>query len=309
VNRGHWTSLQAFLLVLSLVFLPGLALAGLPWRAEIGVELGIGSVVNRLGVTVKGYCGFNDLQANARIAGYYGLSGYGPPVPRPEFQAAVGVTLGFGRKSSDPDPFLSPVGNQTGRMNSVGYSYMLYLDTVRTSQLSGQVSLQFDKFQFLTENDALAFLAFDRFRTGAFMFAWRDGDAKAGVKAMLWTGNPRGAKRIQDPGYPSRFGYKDLSENLYGRFSSGMLAVFFQKKIPFFSDAVVEAGIDAEQVRNIFQNGFHDLISFPAAWNRSKTPHYPMLDTDGRPFLNLPGQKIRPARFFFFCGLDSPAFY
>ena len=146
-------------------------------------------------------------------------------------------------------------------------------------------------------------------RTGAIQTEYRDGDMKAGLSAILWTGNPRGAKRAGDTDYPARFGYKDLSDRLYGKFSHGVLSLQFQKKVPYFNCARIEAGIDAEQVRHLLQNKFHDLISFPAAWNRSKTSHYPMLDSDGLPFLYQSGQKVRPAKFFFFCGLNAAIFY
>ena len=279
------------------------------WHADIGLEFGFGSVVNRVGAVVNGYCSLEDFQVNARIAAHYSASGYGPRVSWPELQLGAGAVASFGGTTSRLDPFLSPVGNQTIRLNSVGYAFNAYLDTVRTSQLTGCLSIQVNKVRVTTENDALAFMSWDRFRTGALQAEYRDGDMKAGVSAVLWTGNPRGAKRIADTAYPARYGYKDLSDRLYGKYSHGVLSLQFQKKIKYFNSVRVEAGVDAEQVRHLLQNRFHDLISFPAAWNRSKTPHYPMLDSDGMPFTFEPGQKVRPARFFFFCGLNASTFY
>ena len=69
-------------------------------------------------------------------------------------------------------------------------------------------------------------------------------------------------------------------------------------------------GIDAEQVRHVFQNRIvHDMYFIPERFIGYKNVHYPMLQKDGTPFLQRPGQKVRKPKPFFNLGLNDNLFY
>ncbi len=48
---------------------------------------------------------------------------------------------------------------------------------------------------------------------------------------------------------------------------------------------------------------------FPKKWNKADNPHYPMLKSDGNPYLFLEGDKLRKTKFYFQTGLNQPIFY
>ena len=225
-----------------------------------------------------------------------------------EFNFSEGIVIGYGRKDSIQNPFIHEVSNQTRRQNSVGYSYNIYLNRIKTSQSTGTVAIQFGAFQFITENDFFAFTSKDQFRTGAFLFEYRYKDFQFGINSTLWTG-ARG-QRVEDTQFRSRLGYSDMSESLYGNISDGLLSVQFQYAAPYGQLLQANIGTDAEEVRNLVQNRLlHDLIFTPESWHLSNNPHIPMIDSEGKMYLYKSGQKVRKPAFYFNLFLNSIIFY
>jgi len=134
------------------------------------------------------------------------------------------------------------------------------------------------------------------------------------LKTILWTGDSfdRNAVKVTGSNYPARFGYKNLKDARWGRNSVGILCLQAERIVDLSTDNTVKimAGIDAEQIRHVFQNKFmHDEYFFPSSWIKYKNMHYPMLQEDGSPFLFEDGQKVRKPRIFISGATNDNLFY
>jgi hypothetical protein len=229
--------------------------------------------------------------------------------PGSEWQAFLGTTLGFGPPDQLLSPFLHPVSNQTSRRYAAAYALQWYGDHMGTSQLTGLLGLHLGPWEILSENDAYTGRLDDRYRTGTLAVAYHRERVRVGISSILWTGDARAEAVERHPGY-GRFGYKDLSNTTHGRQSHGILAVEASYALPYYHVAQVRAGIDAEQVRQLLQNRLiHDLPFIPAAWVKARNPRYPMLTSEGLPYLGQPGQRIRAPRLYMQGGLNPALFY
>jgi hypothetical protein len=93
------------------------------------------------------------------------------------------------------------------------------------------------------------------------------------------------------------------------RFDLGEMLGYSQR-LPLDQYLGAEIGIDAEQIRNFFQNKLiHDSKLLPLNWNDVKNPHIPMLCADGCPYTYHDGQKIRKPRLFFQSWLNNSILY
>ena len=205
--------------------------------------------------------------------------------------------------------FISPVGNQTIKRNSVGYAFNYYLNHIKTSQATGTVSLQFGKFQIICEDDLFAGGIRDEFRTGSILAQYRDKNFQYGINFFTgWTGK-RG-KHTDDPNYPSRNGYMDMSHSLYGNVSAGLFSVQIQYAAPYGQTLQGNIGIDDERVRNFFQNKLvHELFFSPKKGHWRGGADLPMIDSEGKMYLYKKGQKIRPGRLYSNLFVNPNLFY
>ena len=289
--------------------------SGLGLGCSGGLSLQFGTHLNRLGLSGHLFYVRDFAQVNLHWRGTYQLSGWGPRNPALsgwETQASLGLALSWGQVDSLPNPFVSPVSLQTGRFYGVAYAYNFYFDQYQTTQRTATFGLHLYRLQIATENDALIGGIDDRYRTGSLQIHYRFPTTQVGLNTILWTGDARDrkVKRVTDSDYPSRFGYKDLSEARYGRFSHGILAATLKQDLGFGQLVEVQAGLDAEQIRHGLQNRFiHDMMFVPDGIIKAKNVHYPMLTPSGEPYLYRPDQRIRPARFFFQAGLNPEFCY
>lgn len=275
---------------------------------RFGVSLSLGTHLNQLSLLGDAYFLPADrLQVNVNVRAGYTGKGYGPPSERSEIRLSVGTLLGFGEKQEYNSPFLSQVGNQTGYTHSLGYAYNFYVDDVKTSQRTGTISVEVDRFFLITENDAFADPILDRFRTGTMLFGFEQDGWRITINSLLWTGDPasKGRRNLRVEDYPARFGIVDLSDATYGRYSHGVLSLQVERYVPLGEDVNwgqvirAEMGLDAEQVRHGLQNRLiHDAFFLPKKWNKVQNRHVPMLDVNGFPYVFLDNQKIRKPRFF-----------
>jgi hypothetical protein len=272
--------------------------SGKKYGVNIGLLIAAGTHFDRIGISCCGYYANETYQFNPGFKIYYNFKNIGPLKKYFEFAASVGAIISFGRNDSLKNLFISPAGNQTIKINSVGYAFNYYLNHIKTSQATGTVSLQFGKFQIICEDDLFAGGIRDEFRTGSILAQYRDKDFQYGINFFTgWTGK-RG-KHTDDPNYPSQNGYMDMSRSLYGNISAGLFSAQIQYAAPHGQILQGNIGIDAEQVRNLFQNKLvHRLFFSPKKGHWRGGSDLPMIDSEGKMYLYKKDQKIRPRKLY-----------
>ncbi|MEP6949283.1 MAG: polymorphic toxin type 23 domain-containing protein [Ginsengibacter sp.] len=272
--------------------------SGKKFGLNIGLLIAAGTHFDRIGISCAGYYTHETYQFNPGFKIYYNFKNIGPSKKYFEFAASVGAIISYGSNDSLKNLFISPAGNQTIKRNSVGYAFNYYLNHIKTSQATGTVSLQFGKFQIICEDDLFAGGIRDEFRTGSILAQYHDRDFQYGINFFTgWTGK-RG-RHTDDPNYPSRNGYMDMTHSLYGNISAGLFSAQIQYAASHGQIIQGSIGIDAEQVRNFFQNKLvHQLFFSPKKGHWRGGADLPMIDSEGKMYLYKKGQKIRPATLY-----------
>ncbi len=314
-----------------LVFLPPLfSTAQTVYRPHIGGQLGlsfsVGTHYQRIGVMARLYYAHDFLQTNIQFLGHYNFQAIGSLEQGWEGQLQLGLVGAWGRRNNivDIHPYIQPVGNQTARPYALGYAYSWFFDQMKTSQNSGVFGFQIRDFRFYFENDFLAFQSMDKYRSGAMAFFYRVGDWQFGLKNIAFTGDPYAhySPWIEDNVFPSRSGFIDMTDAPYGNRSMGVLALSVEHRLnigemwgwssrfPTQQYIGAEIGVDAEQIRNFFQNKLiHDSKILPINWGKVKNPHIPMLCKDGCPYTYHPGQELRKPLFYMQWALNNGLLY
>nr|MBX2841379.1 hypothetical protein [Flammeovirgaceae bacterium] len=260
-----------------------------------GLAFNFGTHFQRAGLFLTGYYYHDFFQVNAQTRWHISFRQLGPHSKSHEGQFSLGTVFAFGENDQIQHPFLSPVGNQTGKKYSIGYSYNIYLDQKKTNQRTGIVGIQLDQVEIYHENDILGTPGSDRYRTSGILVAYRTENTKIGINTTFWTGNSDSGKavKVEDNSF-ARFGYTDLSNAEYGEFSNGLLSLQVEQVFPYAQQGRVNIGIDSEHVRNFLQNRvMHDLYFWPEKWNPAKNYHIPMVDTEGKPYLYKENQELK----------------
>lgn len=169
------------------------------------------------------------------------------------FKNKLTTTLSFGAKSHSFDKISI---FKTKRKFNLGYHYMHYASTDKTSQFSGGISclVVFDKFLLETtlENDFFAFLNLDEYRTAAysidFFFLKKNKLYGVGLENIQWTGTTTGARNLRD-------GVYDMSGQHGGEYSHGIVALRLH-----FGKIMVKLGYDSNALRKLFQDNLHKFI-------------------------------------------------
>ena len=290
------------------------SISGENYQGSVGLNLTFGTTVNRIGLFAKGFYIHKDVQFNLDTRYHFNISSYGPRLSGPEWSLKGGVVWAWGEQASIENPFLSPVGNQIEKTNSLGYSFNYYWDKIGTNQATGTLSVQFDKVNFIMENDAFAPPAADKFRTAAIKFTYRiQENTYLTINSTLWTGDPFTDMLDTQRDlahYPSRYGFRDMSYTKYGKFSHGILSVGLQQILPFQQEIRYNLGVDSEWVRHILQNVIiHDLYFIPNIINPAKHPHIPMVSNTGEQYLFYSHQEVKPASFYGQFSMNGTLFY
>jgi hypothetical protein len=261
---------------------------------NVGANCAIGSHFKRFGININFFYVNNFIQTNSELRAYFSFKNLGPKFINPELVLAQGIVFGYGKKQTYYNPFISSISNQTGFKNSIGYSYNIYLNNIKTSQVTGIVAFQFNKISLVTENDILAKPILDRFRTGAILIQYQYQDLfQAGVNCTMWTGKMGKTAETDRPEIYTKC-YMDTTNGVYSNISHGLLSAQFKYNIGLSQTVQANLGIDAEQVRDAFQNKFiHDMKFIPKKWNAAKNCHIPMIDENGNQYLYQPESKIR----------------
>jgi hypothetical protein len=278
---------------------------------NVGLNLAFGTHFQRLGLNLNFFYLTNFFQANSEIRAYFNFKSLGPKISYPELVISQGVVLGYGATQTNFfNPFLSSVSNQTKYLNAVAYSYNAWFNKQNTTQQTGIIALQFDRFTVITENDILARQMLDRFRTAAILLQYQYEDQfQAAINCSMWTGSMGNRHPIQHPKFKSSC-YMDTLGGVYTNTSHGLLSAQFKYNLAFSQNIQANVGLDAEQIRNAVQNKFiHDMPFIPKKWNKAKNCHIPMLDEYGNPFLYEEGQQIRKAKLFLNAFSNANLFY
>lgn len=282
-------------------------------QAQIGLVASLGTHEQKLGIQAHWSPIYWQLQGHARTQITYQFKHLGSQGHGWEWQSALGLAFAWGeKKEQTANPYLFLLSNQTPHPWSLGYAYMWYWDQQATTQFSGMLSFGYESFLIRMENDFLAWRDFDRYRSGAMSIEYWQGETLLSLRTVIWTGDPydKANPIRRNDKFPSRAGYLDLLGAPYGNCSHGILSIRALRRLPLGQTAFVDMGLDAEQIRNIFQNRLvHDNPLLPINWGDFKNPHLPMLDENGDSYLFLPEQKIRSPRLFFQAGLNQTTLY
>ena len=282
-----------------------------------GALINLGSHVSQIGFYLSAYCYFQSqqigqsLQVNSSARWNFNYKNWGASGKFRETKLGVGILTAWGENEAKQKYFHSLVSNQTGRNYSLGYGYNFYFDNRNTAQRTGTVSFQFHDFEIIHENDILATSGSDRFRTAALIVAYNKDSIRVGLNCLLWTGNSNSplAKNHYDSSF-SRYGYKDLSNTLYGKSSNGILGIQAEYALGFGQNLKLSSGIDSEQIRNVIQNKIiHDMYFVPTKLVKTKNLHIPMLDRNGLPFLYRQDQRVKKSKFYYQFSLNDNDFY
>lgn len=273
---------------------------------QVGLSLQFGTHINKIGIGVNGYWLSPYTQVNVGSEFSVYANGLGPSMTYIENRTHAGIFLLAGKNEQRANLFYSPFFQQSKHNLSLGYTFLQYWDSRKTSQLSGAFALQISQFSLVFENDLFAGQGKDRFRTGYLTLYWKDSLNMANIGIHLWTGDPKGALRVDTSNYPARYGYKDMRNTPYGKYSNGILFAGYHRALFYMQSIGMNIGIDAEQVRNCFQN----KLIHNAPWRGKKAKkygdaNYPMLTPDGSPYLYQQGQTIRKPLLYLEMGVGG----
>lgn len=277
---------------------------------NIGANIALGTHFQRIGITCNAFYVSSFFQANAETRLYINVKNLGPSKLHGEAVTSLGLLFAYGNKQNYSNPFISIVSNQTGYKYSVAYAYNVYWNKINTTQRTGVISLQFNKISLVTENDLLAPPSLDKFRTAAALIQYQhDSLFQAALNCTMWTGKMGFKTPHPDPHF--YFGcFMDTTGNVYGNISNGLLSGQIKYNLGYGQNAQANLGVDAEQVRNFFQNKIiHDMRFLPKKWIKNKNCHIPMLDSKGGQYLYREDQKIKPARLYFNLFSNEGLFY
>ena len=277
---------------------------------NLGANIVIGSHFQRVGFNVNAFLISNHLQLNSEARIYLSFKNLGPKFIYPECVLSQGVVFAYGKNNNFFNPFITNVSNQTNYSNSIAYSYNWYLNKVKTKQVTGIIGIQMGSFTLISENDILAKPILDRFRTGAVLLQYQYLNyVQVAINCTMWTGQ-MGKKTEIDKKEIYWKCYMDTTNGVYPNYSHGLLSIQTKINVGFGQNVQLNAGIDAEQVRNGLQNQLiHDLKFLPKKWNKSKNCHIPMLDVNGNQYLYNKNQNIKKATPYFNVFTNPHLFY
>jgi len=279
-------------------------------RLFAGLSGAIGTHKIRIGIKVGLQYRYKFLQSNSSVTWYYTWRQLGTGLRTPEIQVSQGLTMGWGPVTNfSAVPVHYPLANYTGYYYAAGYAYQWYLDKISTSQPTGILGFSVGRLQVLSENDLLGQPSMDRFRTAALQVRWQvDPFWVTGFNCVLWTGQYGWRQPIVHPSVRAGC-YQDTLNGKHTQYSVGWLSAFAGYAAPQGNYIQVEAGMDAEKIRNVVQNKFmHDMVFLPRSWHNPNC-HIPMVDREGHPYLWLPGQQLRRTRPVLQLQLNPLLFY
>jgi len=281
-----------------------------------GLSFSFGNKVNRIGLRSSFFYTYQFVQLNSQINILYNFKTLALNQSTPEIQFGIGSQLGFVKSDTISNNFIGLIDNNMAYQYSMGYTYLYYWDKQQTSQGSGILNLNIKSFTLATQNDLFGWGKGwrDRYRTGAVLIQYRYLDTKIALNTTLWTGDYTGSTKVlNDRNYPARFGYYLDDKGAFTNYSAGLLSLQIEQllpNIPLQQTARLNIGVDSEYVRHFLQNKWmHDMLFLPKKMIKTKLLHYPMLDSNGNPYLFKENQSVKPSSLYFNLGINEMTFY
>jgi len=296
--------------ILIILLIPVLC-KGSDFGSKFGLIFQFGTHIQRIGLSYQLYYYDSFYQLNQGAAIYFNRRNLGPKISSKEFQTFAGFHIS-GDQTNQYKTYINEYSLMNSNKYSGGYNFRWYWNDIQTTQATGELVLHFDEVSFLFQNDILGFIKGheDKYRTGAFAFLYTKEDKQLALQSTTWTGKCSKAKKVKDSDYPARYGYKDLRDAHYGRFSHGIMAFRYEQAGNFSQSYNAELGIDAEQIRHLFQNRMvHDMIIRSKDSKLGGNPHVPMLQENGLPYLFEDGEKVRKPKLYLQGGVNGYLFY
>ncbi len=264
---------------------------------KIGAAMAMGTHLQRIGFTGGIAYPYQNIQINSIHTIYRNFKSYGPNVPSWELQSGIACNIGFG-KINELDSNLSLLQLQQNRTTgNIGYAYKYYWSNKGTSQSTGQIAVAYKGFSLFSENDAMAFVPHDKFRTGSLGLAYQKNNWRIAQRLFIWTGAANNTPKQKMLYKGKEIKYSDLQNAKYGKYSHGILATQFHYSIGCFQNLGAELGIDSEHIRDFFQNKLVHNKKISGKLNTTITPTIiPMLDKNGLPYLDGGKQILKANR-------------
>lgn len=287
-----------------------------PWKINVQVRTNFGYPENNIGFALIGeYRANENIELVLAYNLMYHFRNFGPDINHLE-HSIIGTThYVWGDRIQNEDDDLSYIKYLDSRRfrNSLGYTWQRYFNAIGTSQNVGTIHMRFNKTVSQFSNDVFANVnGKDRYRTGGFAFGFYEKKTLYISKLLIWTGDShcKEMKKIRKSDYPARWGYRDITDCNYGRFSHGILSFGVTRDIGHGQSIGGQIGIDSERIRNFVQNRvFHDLYFVPRLINKTRNLHLPMKTIDGGNYLFKDGQEIRSNRFVWQFSLNPSTLY
>ncbi len=290
---------------------------------KVGIIAEYGTHIQRLGFLASFFTTFKNHEFDMEYRTYYNFKNLGPELSYWENKFTAAYTFGFGtsRESYRPNPFFKPILSHLDERFALSYGISFYFNKIGSQQSIGAMSFYVDDWIITSENDVFGNTkGRDRFRTGSLSVTHVVDDFVYSLNTVLWTGDGKCSdaqkhttsntnKDLEiENRYKSRYGYKDISKCLFGKFAHGILNAEVTYKPSNFFDQNYSAsiGLDSENIRHLVQNKIiHDMYFLPEKLMGSKNLHYPILDEEGKPFLDEKEQVKRKDRFYFQLGQNT----
>ncbi|MCO5267933.1 MAG: polymorphic toxin type 23 domain-containing protein [Brumimicrobium sp.] len=277
------------------------------WGVQIGISSELGTHIQNFGIKIQGYYNYQFVQANTGLNLRFNMLNIGGRSDFIETRFNIGVALMGGKRTAIPQFILDGLNHQTSYQYGIAYNYLWYLDNAGSSQSSAGFGLHIEQFSLLMENDLFIGKGSDRFRTSYLGINYHNQFYNLSIHTKLWTGDTRNTKLLNTPDSLYAYGYKDLRDKLYGRYSHGIISASVDYLIFWGNSISAEVGFDSERFRDILQNKMiHDKRFVPQKL-RKPDPNYPMLNKEGLPIHNK--KEARPPRVLFQAGLNRALTY
>lgn len=274
--------------------------SGPGWGVQVGAHISLGTHRNRIGFTTQAFYGYRFFQINAALSGFFALENWASPHPQWELQTKIGGVVFSGYPKYEHNPFLSVTNQQFGKPLALSYAYQYYFNSRHTSHESGIFGIEVYRFHLDVENDLFGGLGSDRYRTAAVRFSYQYHNYCYAINTIMYTGSYNPNDGIMYPrGYPSRFGVRKMTTAHLPNASVGIMAAEVQTVLPYGQIIGGQLGVDAEQIRNFFQNKLiHNRGFLPNKFARNGNPHIPMRTVRGNSYLYLYNQKVQKPKPF-----------
>lgn len=229
-----------------------------PFYFQYYPSLKLGTHVNELAIQAKSSISYQLNQRNTLILKYHAslranLTYLGIPGPSFGMVNKASLSYAFGRSTKSPNY----LHFHSQHRSILEYYYMHYLSTDQTQQFSGGFTytlvLKKSYLKFRMENDFMAFLGLDEFRTGGGTLDYKrikEGKIYGiGLGALLWTGSTKGLTNLD-------FGQSyDMSNQFGADFSHGIVFLNLH-----YQGLSLSLGYDSEPLRMAIQDNLHRLI-------------------------------------------------